>query len=182
MFKFIFIFIFCTQWSHSFAQTVISNTSLSNQIFTRTNYSLNNEQVARLCDQQKGFCFNAQINDQEVTEIKDKNEQQQRLKEARLANINVPEFTWMLKTPVNGEFVFYITKQAKDFAQAILGDEVEEEDVDVFPLQQQNIATQTENDKNLLKEPNLPKGKYVLHLQYIGKFKRDQKFVWLEVE
>lgn len=182
MFKFIFIFIFFTQWSHSFAQTIVSNTSLSNQIFTQTNHSLNNEQIATLCDQKKGFCFNAQINDQEVIEIKDKNEQQQRLKEARLANINVPEFNWMLKTPVNGKFVFYITKQAKNFAQAILGDEVEEEDVDVFPLQQQNIATETENDKNLLKEPNLPKGKYVLHLQYIGKFKRDQKFVWLEVE
>lgn len=182
MFKFILILIFWTQWSHSFAQTIISNTSLSNHLYTRTNHFLNNEQVSTLCEQQKGFCFNAQINDQEVIEIIDKNEQLQRLKEARLANINVPEFNWLLKTPVNGEFVFYITKQAKDFAQAILGDEIEEEDVDVFPLQQQNISTETENNKNLLKEPNLPKGKYVLHLQYLGKFKKDQKYVWLEVE
>lgn len=182
MFKFILILIVCTQWGFSFAQVVISENTLDNNLQLQTSHTFNQKQFSTLCEQQKGFCFNAQINDQEVIEIKDKNELQQRLKEARIANTNVPEFNWMLKAPVNSEFVFYITKQAKEFAEAILGNEVEEEDVDVYPLQQQNIATQTENDKKILKEPSLPKGKYVLHLQYIGKFKRDQKFVWLEVE
>jgi hypothetical protein len=181
MFKIILTLILGAQWNFSFAQIINSNAILSN-LFSQQSNTFNHQQQVKQCELQKGFCFNAQINDQEVVEIKDKNEQQQRLQEARLANINVPEFIWMLKAQVKGEFVFYITKQAKDFAQAILGVEVEEEDVDVFPLQQQNISTETENNKNLLKEPSLPKGKYVLHLQYIGKLRKDQKFVWLEVE
>ena len=109
-------------------------------------------------------------------------EQKQLFAQARQQNINVPEFLWMVKKPVKGEFVFYITKQAKIFAQTILGQEVDEADVDVYPLQQQKIAAESENEKNWLTEASLPKGKYVLHLQYIGKFKTDQKWVWLEVE
>lgn len=177
--KFIFIGAFylgCC--ANAFAQTnsltlpSLSNTQVSNPI----------SDFDKICEQKTGHCFDAQINEQEVVEIVDSIEQKQLFAQARQQNINVPEFLWMVKKPVKGEFVFYITKQAKIFAQTILGQEVDEADVDVYPLQQQKIAAESENEKNWLTEASLPKGKYVLHLQYIGKFKTDQKWVWLEVE
>lgn len=138
--------------------------------------------VTTLCQQQTGHCFDAQINDQEVIEIKDPAHRKMLWQQARQSNPTVPEFFWLVPKPIKGEFVFYITKQAKDFAQSVLGDEVEEEDVDVFPLQQQEISTELQNNKNLLNEPTLPRGRYVMHLQYIGRFGKDQKLVWIEVE
>ncbi len=177
--KFIFVFAFylgCC--ANAFAQT----NSLTIPPSSTSQASTPILDIEKICAQKTGHCFDAQINEQEVVEIVDSIEQKQLFAQARQHNINVPEFLWMVKKPVKGEFVFYIIKQAKIFAQAILGPEVDEADVDVYPLQQQKIAAESENEKNWLTEASLPKGKYVLHLQYIGKFKTDQKWVWLEVE